>query len=45
MTWQIVLLTMEIIQANLEKKITKFVCNEHNKIKSKVYSKRTGVVM
>ena len=38
MTWQIVLLTMEIIRANLEK-ITKCGCNEQNKLKSKFYSK------
>ena len=39
MTWQIVLLAMDIIRANLEKKITKCVCNEQNKLKSKFYSK------
>jgi len=42
---EIVLLTMEIIRANLEKKKKNIVCNEENILKSKVYSKRTGVVM
>ena len=35
---------MNIIRANLEK-ITKVVCNEQNKLKSKVYSIQIGVVM